>query len=102
VSTSPDKYPTDYGRLQSAFCYLATAGSTATTMQVTVGGSLITFSQSGGASSSTITIPANRDAVFGMTTSQVDVTPLQTIAVTIASVGTGAAGLVVDLLFGER
>jgi hypothetical protein len=102
VSTSPDKYPTDYGRLQSVFCYLSTAGTTATTIQITVAGSLVTFSQSGGASSSTITIPATRDAIFGMTASQVDVTPLQTIACTIASVGTGATGLVVDLVFGER
>jgi hypothetical protein len=102
VADSGIKYPSDYGRLQSAFVTLKTAGSTATTCVVKIAGFPVTFSQSGGASSTTITIPAGRDAVFGMTTAQVDVTPLYSMQVSTTAVGTGAAGLVVTLVFGER
>ena len=102
VTDSPIKYPSDYGRLQSAFVTLRTAGSTATTVQVKVGGVAVTFSQSGGSSSSTITVPAGRDAVFCMTTAQVDVSPLVSTQVSTTAAGTGAAGLVVTLVYGEQ
>jgi len=102
VADSGIKYPSDYGRLQSAFVTLKTPGSTATTLQVTVGGVAVTFDQSGDTTSSTITIPAGRDAVFCMTTSQVNVSPLISTQISTTGAGTGAAGLVVTLVYGEQ
>ena len=102
VADSGIKYPSDYGRLQSAFVTLKTPGSTATTLQVKVGGVAVTFDQSGDTTSSTITIPAGRDAVFCMTTSQVNVSPLISTQISTTGAGTGAAGLVVTLVYGEQ
>ena len=102
VADSGIKYPSDYGRLQSAFVTLKTPGSTATTLQVKVGGVAVTFDQSGDTTSSTITVPAGRDAVFCMTTSQVNVSPLISTQISTTGAGTGAAGLVVTLVYGEQ
>ena len=95
-------FPSDYGRLQSVFATLRTAGSTSTTFQIKINNSAVTFSQSGGTSSSTITLSAGQGAIFGMTTSQVDVWPTYPVQMSTTGVGTGATDLVVKLVFGER
>lgn len=102
VKDSGFEYPSDYGRLQSVFATLKTAGSTATTFVIKTAGFPVEFSQSGGSSSTTVTIPAGRDAVFGMTVDQTDLTPLNSVQMSTTAVGTGATDLVVKLVFGER
>lgn len=101
ASISPPWTPSEYMRMQSALVQLRTAGTTSTTLQVRVGGSAQTFSQSGGTTSSTITLAANRSGVFCMTTSNVRVTPEQQVSVEILTFGTGAVGLTVQVAFGE-
>lgn len=95
-------FPSDYGRLQSVLATLKTAGSSSTTFQIKINNSAVTFSQSGGTSSSTVTLSAGQGAIFGMTTSQVDVWPTYTVQMSTTGVGTGATDLVVKLVFGER
>jgi len=102
VKDSGVEYLSDYGRLQSVFATLKTPGSTATTLVIKAAGYPVEFSQSGGSSSTTVTIPANRDAVFGMTVAQTDLWPIYPIQMSTTGVGTGAADLVVKLVFGER
>jgi len=102
VKDSGFEYPSDYGRLQSVFATLKTAGSTATTFVIKAAGYPVEFSQSGGTSSTTVTIPANRDAVFGMTVTQTDLWPTYSVQMSTTGVGTGATDLVVKLVFGER
>ena len=102
VKDSGFEYPSDYGRLQSVFATLKTAGSTATTFVIKAAGFPVEFSQSGGTSSTTVTIPAGRDAVFGMTVTQTDLWPTYSVQMSTTGVGTGATDLVVKLVFGER
>jgi len=102
VRDSGFEFLSDYGRLQSVFATLRTPGSTATTLVIKAAGYPVEFSQSGGTSSTTVTIPANRDAVFGMTVTQTDVWPTYALQMSTTGVGTGAADLVVKLVFGER
>ena len=102
VKDSGFEYLSDYGRLQSVFATLKTAGSTATTFVIKAAGFPVEFSQSGGTSSTTVTIPAGRDAVFGMTVTQTDLWPTYSLQMSTTGVGTGATDLTVKLVFGER
>ena len=96
VKDSGFEYPSDYGRLQSVFATLKTAGSTATTFVIKAAGFPVEFSQSGGTSSTTVTIPT------GMTVTQTDLWPTYSVQMSTTAVGTGATDLVVKLVFGER
>lgn len=100
VKESGQWVPSDYGRLLTVQATLLTAGTTATTVQVKVSGVAVSTSVNG-SSSSTMTIPAGRNNVFGMVTTQVDVSALTTVSCSTTAAGTGAAGLAVKVVVGE-
>jgi hypothetical protein len=102
ASVSPPWSPSEYVRVQSALVQVKTRGTTATTLTIRQGTSPLTWLQSGGATSSTITLPANTDNIFCMTTSHVRVAPTDQLSVEILTFGTGAAGLTVQVLMGEE
>lgn len=102
ASVSPPWSPSEYVRLQSAFVQVKTRGTTSTTLTVRVNAVAQTFTLSGGATSSTITLPANTDNIFCMTTSHVRIQPTDVVSVEILTFGTSAAGLTVQLMFGEE
>lgn len=102
ASVSPPWSPSEYVRVQSALVQVKTRGTTSTTLTIRQGTSPLTWLQSGGATSSTITLPANTDNILCMTTSHVRVAPTDQLSVEILTFGTGAAGLTVQLLFGEE
>lgn len=97
---SPQWYPPNDGRVVSADVTILTPGSSATTVQVLVSGVPISF-QVNGSTSTTITVPAGRFHVFGMATTQVDVTALNAVTAKTISVGGGAAGLAIRVIVGE-
>jgi hypothetical protein len=101
VKASPPSYLSQTGRLQSVFATLGTVGSTATTFQVLVAGFPVEFKRSGGSSSTTVTIPAGRDAIYGVTVANTLLLQTYSIVVSTTGVGTGASDLVVALTFGE-
>lgn len=100
VKASPDWVPSDYGRLLIVNATIVTPGTTSTTLQVLVNGSPVSISVNGSAST-TMTVPAGRYNVYGMVTTQVDVSPVTNIRLSTTAVGTGAAGLAVKVVVGE-
>jgi hypothetical protein len=102
ASVSPPWSPSEYVRVQSALVQVKTRGTAATTLTIRQGTSPLTWLQSGGATSSTITLPANTDNILCMTTSHVRVAPTDQLSVEILTFGTGAAGLSVQVLMGEE
>jgi hypothetical protein len=97
---SPAWKPADYGRLTTVWATILTPGTTATTLQIKVAGVAVSF-QVNGSSSTTLTIPAGRYAIFGMATTHVGVTPLTNITCSTTAKGTGAADLSVRVTVGE-
>lgn len=97
---SPAWKPAEYGRLTTVWATMLTPGTTATTFQIKVAGVAQSF-QVNGTSSTTLTIPAGRYAIFGMATSHIDVTPLSNITCSTTAKGTGAADLSVRVTVGE-
>lgn len=100
VKQSPDWVPTDYGRVLIVNATMVTPGTTSTTLQVLVNGSPLSISVNG-STSTTMTMPAGRYNVYGMVTTQVDVSPVTNIRLSTTAVGTGAAGLAVKVIVGE-
>ena len=101
AAESPKYVPTDYFVIQSLFVTLKTSGSTATTFQVKINGVAQTFRMIGYSSSSTLTIPANVGATFGIASSYQLVQPTDTISVEIVSAGTNAAGFLCRMTLAE-
>lgn len=100
VKPSADWVPSDYGRLLTVNATMVTPGTTATTVQVLVNSSPVPISVNGSVST-TLTIPAGRYNVFGMVSSQVDVSALTNIRCSTTSVGAGGASLAVKVVVGE-
>lgn len=97
AAESPSNVPSDYAVLQSLFVTLGTAGTTDTTFSVKVDGTAKAFQMVGYSSSTTLTIPANRRATYGIATGYHLVAPTSTITVEILSAGTSAEKLNVRL-----
>jgi hypothetical protein len=100
VNISPDWVPSDYGRLLTVNATMVTPGTTATTLQILVNSVPVSLSVNG-STSTTLTMPAGRYNVFGMATTQVDVSAITNIRCSTTAVGSGAAGLAVRVVVGE-
>ena len=101
ATTSPAYNPTDYQRVLSVFASLNTVGSTSTTFQILANNTPISF-QVLGSSSTTLTIPAGVYAIYGVTTTHVEISPLVQLTCSIVTYGTGAAKFSAQVAFGER
>ena len=101
ATVSPAYNSTDYQRVLSVFVSLYTPGSTSTTLQILAGTTPISF-QVLGSSSTTLTIPAGIYAIYGVTTTHVEISPLVPLSCSIVTYGTSAAGLSAQVAFGER
>lgn len=101
ATVSPAYNSTEYQRVLSVFVSLYTPGSTSTTLQILAGTTPISF-QVLGSSSTTLTIPAGIYAIYGVTTTHVEISPLVPLSCSIVTYGTGAAKLSAQVAFGER
>jgi hypothetical protein len=100
VKESAQWTPSDYGRLLTVSVTLLTKGTSSTTVQVLVSGVPVSVSVNG-SSSTTMTLPAGRFHVFGMVSSQVEVSALTAVTAKTTAAGAGAAGLAVKVVVGE-